>query len=166
VVWALPWPIVLCHVIDRTNVEALKAHQGGLRENPHLTAVKEYGLYHRLIELCCNARSNILCTQDLAYMCPRGLSFPQLVVDCLHIIVVLQEQAAKVFENFNLFQHIPLDRELMLEGQRRCHCHLPLLSSLGPLLSLLRVRMVGVLRVHLHPASPAPWEFPLFWDLD
>jgi hypothetical protein len=79
----------------------------------------------------------IFAPEHLPDVSPHCSGFLQLTVNRLNIVIILQEQAPQIFKYLDLFQHIPLDRKLLLKGQCQCYHHLPLLFPFNPYQALL-----------------------------
>ncbi len=82
-----------CHAVRSTDVEPLKARQGGRREDPPFAAIKQDGLNYRFIEFCCNPGRDILRPEYLPDTGPGASGFPHLIADCLEVVIVLGQQA-------------------------------------------------------------------------
>jgi hypothetical protein len=107
-----------CHPICRTNVEAFKPSNNSLAQDPRLASVQEDGLHNRLIEHCTSPWRCILPVQNLSNPCPCLLRLAKLTPHGLEVIVVLQEQAAKVSVDLDLLQRIPMHCELLTQSKR------------------------------------------------
>ncbi len=70
------------------------------------------------IELFHKERGDILGLENLPDTSPHGAGFPQLIVNCLDVLIILCKQAPQVFEDLHLFQIIPMNGELLPDGQR------------------------------------------------
>ncbi len=140
----------LCHLIRSLDVKPLELHHGRSRDDPHLTAIKENGLYDSLVESCSNKRRRILAPKDLTNPSPSSTSLPKLGTENLIIIVVLTHHPPKVLVNFDPLEHIPMNCELLTESQCQRYHHLPLSSMLHPDLALFQKPKVRVEGVHLH----------------
>ncbi len=99
-------------------MKPLEPHHGGSRDDPRLTAIKENGLYNSLVELRSNEQRCILTLKDLINLSPSSVVLPKLGTEGLIIVVVLSHHPPKVLVNFNPLEHIPTNRELLVESQR------------------------------------------------
>jgi hypothetical protein len=107
----------LRHLIRSSDVEPLKPRHGGSRDNPHLTAIQENGLYGSLVKPRSGKRRRILVPKDLSNPSSSSACLPKLGTEGLSIIVVLSHHPPEVFVNFDPLEHIPTNPELLAEGQ-------------------------------------------------
>ena len=163
------WLVVLLgRPISGANMETFKPRHCGPGDYPRFAAIEEDGLYYCLVvKSGCNKGLDILATKNLPDAGPGGTGFLHLGVDRLDVIVVLGQEAPKILENFNPLQHVPTYQKLLVESRYRQHCHLPLLFSFHPDLTILRESVSGVCRKDLHSTqstSLAPFEPALLRD--
>jgi hypothetical protein len=109
--------MLLCHPIRHADVEAFEPSHDSLAQDPRLASVQEGRLHNRLIELCTSPWRCIFPMQHLSHPCPRPLCLSKLTPHGLDVIVVLQEQAAKVYVDLNLLQYIPAHRGLLAQSK-------------------------------------------------
>jgi len=99
-------------------MEFLKPCQSSrARQDPCFASVQEDGLYNCLVKLGADSWGCILLAQHLFNPCPRLACLAKLASHGLDVIVILQEQAAKIPEYLNSLQHISMHPELLLQGK-------------------------------------------------